>query len=1222
MLREDAETLDPRIDRQSAIREDFMRIVHQKVEQNLGLGEQQAPRPSEPSEPTNNAMRLPPLDFEAALPSDKPVPTPLASSLSVPRTTLAPITERGSIGEIAGSRSPSASHMESRVESPRPDIPPVSAPSSSSAPGPSSTSGEQPLSPKVRLSDTPSSFLDRPIVGSPPQSPHLQNSSLESRRRISEESYFNISSPSRPSSMGQVLNSEQGTPNSDDIKPVATPSLAQASRSLDTLPPRAVGSHSSHSSRTQPAPVPQRSSTPSGSHVSYKNLQRDVSPPAQALASTPVPPSPTPTSTQPPYRSQRAVTDGGGKPMSPSQTIVPVWSELGSVGPSDVPRQGSPAPFAGRLPRSESHSSLSGFANSRISAEVHSSPRSIGVQLRDPGSPSPRASSPLMKPSSPPLSPPPPRSSSRASYEHRSASPRRSSLSPIPDHHVGGARASQSSSLRPSEIRSSVTSSRPLPSVSRDLAPTPEYPRTSLDYATALPSDGPGIVERLRRQIAEEEGYMDEAGALYIAQKLREGSSVGHSVENSEGEDEDDDDHGTKNIPEEIRPPPRPLQGTENLHVVPKRKGKESAQPPNVQETTANAGGNAGVPSPLVRKPSGARPRGPRRAGNLSPTSPSTMAAARNIDDTRDDNDLGADALAALSFMEKEVEEDTHRPSPPPIREIPASPTAKRSSEPQEPAHFPSSFAASKAAAERKAKAQASLAASQAAQHKPGRSGAKPKPKPSLAKNTWDSSEEEDEEDEDEDDDDDASDDENTRGRLHDTPSAPVRSQTSTLYAPQAQHSSHLAASAEFGLRPNGNGEDSHRPRNLPSIPRSGSAGGHDQRSQSRVPSGPNTPPYDDGRPRTHYDDNPRNAAPGRLQVNERSGSRDQSRPAPAHRQNIWSTVLDPNKPTDFNPTAPKERETFVTIEPSETMTKAFAPQGLLQAGLQDKQDRSAKRQEEVARESGASYVNVPSKPPPPQNGLLGAITAHERDRKREGGVGAALTERERERRLAEERQRKIDELQRQQLEYAQANGGAAAMGGGFDFYGSGGQFGSPMMNPMMMGNPMMLNPMMMGAPMMAPGLSPQFTGFQAPPWGIMPQQQQMFAAQQAAAEAYRMAMMSFSQAGSAAPSEVGGPSAMRPTSPMMWGGMNPIASMYGMPHMTPQMTGQSWGGFGAPQPDMNHFGTNGQPSPNGRTSIFATAQQTPEQPHAGPSASNGNNTPRTDTPPTTKSSS
>jgi hypothetical protein len=45
--------------------------------------------------------------------------------------------------------------------------------------------------------------------------------------------------------------------------------------------------------------------------------------------------------------------------------------------------------------------------------------------------------------------------------------------------------------------------------------------------------------------------------------------------------------------------------------------------------------------------------------------------------------------------------------------------------------------------------------------------------------------------------------------------------------------------------------------------------------------------------------------------------------------------------------------------------------------------------------------VNVPAPPPPPQMGLLGAITGYEAQRSREGGVGAALTERDRERREA-----------------------------------------------------------------------------------------------------------------------------------------------------------------------------------------------------------------------------
>lgn len=248
-------------------------------------------------------------------------------------------------------------------------------------------------------------------------------------------------------------------------------------------------------------------------------------------------------------------------------------------------------------------------------------------------------------------------------------------------------------------------------------------------------------------------------------------------------------------------------------------------------------------------------------------------------------------------------------------------------------------------------------------------------------------------------------------------------------------------------------------------------------------------------------------------------------------------------------------------IEPSHTMTKAFAVHGLLSAGLQDRQERSAKRQEEVAKETGASLVNVPTKPPPPQTGLLGAVSAHERERQREGGIGAALTERERDRRMAEERQRKLDDFQKQQLEMVQ----------------NGSMYGSPGLNPMMTNT--MMNPMMGG-------------------WGFNPMManpQQMIVAQQAAAQAYQQAMMTFAQtmgqnqagegpggmggmgSGMAGMGGMGSPGMLSPMvtgqqAPMMTGQFDPRMSMMGMPMMgmmgmgmgmgmgpmNPMMTGQS----------------------------------------------------------------
>jgi CCR4-NOT transcriptional complex subunit CAF120 len=136
-----------------------------------------------------------------------------------------------------------------------------------------------------------------------------------------------------------------------------------------------------------------------------------------------------------------------------------------------------------------------------------------------------------------------------------------------------------------------------------------------------------------------------------------------------------------------------------------------------------------------------------------------------------------------------------------------------------------------------------------------------------------------------------------------------------------------------------------------------------------------------------------------------------------SQRQTIWTK--DPGQPGGRPQTEHVAKETFVQLTPAETMTKAFALRGISSIGMQDKEDRSAKRQEELARESGAS-LNVPTEPPPPQSGSSGYVTAHERERERVGGLGAALTEKEREKRIAEERQRRLDERQSQQLDQMQ----------------------------------------------------------------------------------------------------------------------------------------------------------------------------------------------------------
>lgn len=331
--------------------------------------------------------------------------------------------------------------------------------------------------------------------------------------------------------------------------------------------------------------------------------------------------------------------------------------------------------------------------------------------------------------------------------------------------------------------------------------------------------------------------------------------------------------------------------------------------------------------------------------------------------------------------------------------------------------------------------------------------------------------------------------------------------------------------------------------------------------------------------------------------------------------------MLDPQLP----PRNTSGKDTFVQVDQSESMTKAFQPQGLLSAGLQDKEDRSAKRQEELARETGASLINVPNKPPPPQTGLLGAITAHERERKREGGVGATLTEKERDRRLAEERQRKLDDLQRQQLDQmSQGNGGGAYdLYGQQQFPGIGQQF-----DPRMSMNPMMLNPYMAGGFPMMPFANPQ----------------QMMAAQLAAQQAYQHAMMSFSQSGgsqmgdntsrvgatpmgtpgtnaspmqggmgaSASPMQTGmmvSPASAMPggmmdprlsmMSPMALMGMNPMV-------MNPMMMGQTF------DPRMSMGQPNFPQRPESRQGHLTAYQGTPSPRQGSPALPrSGNNSPR-----------
>lgn len=168
----------------------------------------------------------------------------------------------------------------------------------------------------------------------------------------------------------------------------------------------------------------------------------------------------------------------------------------------------------------------------------------------------------------------------------------------------------------------------------------------------------------------------------------------------------------------------------------------------------------------------------------------------------------------------------------------------------------------------------------------------------------------------------------------------------------------------------------------------------------------------------------------------------------------------------------------FVQVESNEAVTKASTLRDPLPTAVQDNQNLSTERQEALELLSGPSS-HTPDKPPPSESGPLGAVAAHEHDQ----GFGAALTEREREQRMAEDRRRTFDDIQRQQLEIQQLmhSAGMNFMVTGADGTGATGPTGTAGLNPTMCA----LDPL---------------------------QQLQVLAAQRAAIEAYHRTMLSFSQ--------------------------------------------------------------------------------------------------------------
>ncbi|KAI1796860.1 hypothetical protein LXA43DRAFT_878536 [Ganoderma leucocontextum] len=855
-----------------------------------------------------------------------------------------------------------------------------------------------------------------------------------------------------------------------------------------------------------------------------------------------------------------------------------VTSPIASSPPPDLNiERRSVDSYAQKSPNSRPDSKLSpgpsqiAYAHSRSSSSHPNSPAFPPENIRQATSPEPRSSTPTTPPRFA-AAPSHVFSAPRPASPLRATSPARSDMLPMPDY------PHTPSSIRMVPDRSISQTSIPtsLQTIATPTVPAIPSPRP---LHSPISSSPPPTIAHEKKPSLTDDILGDAGAALFYMQHMHQQDSGvtpiykrGPPPTLPPGDDDEDEDEDSESESEPYTPPPR-IAATSPLRAQRSPPPSASPQPPAVPAKTpppvpaaertsihAVEASAASRPSgPLRNRPYGARAAPAMRMSallqttsvqQLSPTPSTTASTTSTTSGAHDKNkmvvvhpenyeDHNADALAALSFLAQE-----DRPAPPPelsaagttssplpeVIETPASPSHARSL----PAEPRSSFAPTRLATERKAKSQAQQAAQLAAAHRPGKANGRNRVRAKDAAAWGDSSDEE--EDEEEEDDEDIDSDTEPPLRAGASVSDHASASGASVRSPYGQPGIPSPARSMHDVN-NGPFTSPRGPRNLPQVP--GSQGDmyatypEEYLGAQPMPRRFVSDSFNDPGRRGLYpgDGSSRGASP---QFGQPTSMRLPSQLPPQFQQQqqtpsrqIWSQVLDPERNAEPN----NGRETFIQMEaPATTMTKAFTPHGLLSAGMQDKQDRSAKKQEELARETGSSLINVPLKPPPPQTGLLGAVTAHERERKREGGLGAALTEREREKRMAEERQRKLDEFQRQQLEQMQQGG----------MYGGQGMMGglNPMMaNPMMMG----MNPMMTGGWGGYPGMMPGFAA----------NTQQLFAAQQAAQQAYQQAMYAFSAAGSQIGGNDNGPA--QPMNPMMtgnamgMGGFDPRMSMMNM---------------------------------------------------------------------------
>lgn len=433
----------------------------------------------------------------------------------------------------------------------------------------------------------------------------------------------------------------------------------------------------------------------------------------------------------------------------------------------------------------------------------------------------------------------------------------------------------------------------------------------------------------------------------------------------------------------------------------------------------------------LGRKPSGARAPPPKKLSGRSstlgsvddneippvPSLPGQSNTGHGQDTSGISEDIGEDASAYMAYADQ-----------PPSATYAQSQTAPLAVNPKVVEEGQrSSFAPSKAAADRRAKAEAAAAEAERVKNVPGGGkravsgigGPGAKIQATGAGKTW--SDDEDEDDEDEDGDDVSPVVQRSGGRVGENGNSSGIGEMGGRNSGYGEEQQYSAGNAGQN---NGSIGRSAGLRALPPVPQSQpqpqirdrhSPQPQQYRQSAYTPNGGGNEEFQQP---LYYPERPNSRSPNPNQDRYSQQPQQQSLPRgqsqmnisnitsgpipnnapPASRQSIWNANFSAGHGMPSDPRSSK----FVELEaPQAKLIQAFAPHGLLQAGMQDKEDRSAKKQEELAREMGSSLVNVPSKPPPPSAGLLGAVAQHEKERRNAGGIGATLTDREREKRLA-----------------------------------------------------------------------------------------------------------------------------------------------------------------------------------------------------------------------------